>query len=117
MVFSVNIQTPVVGYFESGNEVSRRITVITPIRPAMKRAMRLALAGHSPLPRGAKKAAAIRARLKAIKNKFASSRIIYAALSASAVCKIPREESGLLRSTVVVHCPNTCTIIRLGFER
>jgi hypothetical protein len=43
--------------------------------------MRLALAAHSPLPRGAKKAAAMRARLNARKNKFASSRIIYAALS------------------------------------
>ena len=58
----------VVGYFE----VSRRIVLTTPSNPAMKRATRLSLAPSSPLPRGAKNAAAIRKMLKARKNRLAN---------------------------------------------
>jgi hypothetical protein len=58
----------VVGYFD----VNRRIVLTNPINPAMKRATGLSLAPSSPLPLGAKKAAAIRRMVKARKNRLAN---------------------------------------------
>ena len=56
----------VVGYFEA----SRRMALAIPIDPATKSAIRLALAPHSPLPRGANNATAMREILKARKNRL-----------------------------------------------